>query len=88
MIEQTSAFNDVGQERPTVDPLDRIDQLMALIDGARSMPMSRTNCVVDRNEMIGALEQLRGEMPAEMRVNAKLSGLSLRPRLSTRGWCR
>jgi vacuolar-type H+-ATPase subunit H len=67
MIDQTSAFNDVGQERPTVDPLDRIDQLLTLIEGARSMPMSRTNCVVDRNEMVGALDQLRTEMPAELR---------------------
>jgi len=49
-----------------VDPLDRIDEIIALIEGARSVPMSR-NCIVDRSEMIGALEQLRTELPAELR---------------------
>jgi vacuolar-type H+-ATPase subunit H len=49
-----------------VDPLDRIDEMIALVEGARSMPMSR-NCIVDRAELIGALEQLRGELPAELR---------------------
>ena len=49
-----------------MDPLDRIDEILALIEGARSVPMSR-NCIVDRGEMIGALEQLRTELPAELR---------------------
>ena len=49
-----------------MDPLDRIDEIIALIEGARSVPMSR-NCIVDRGEMIGALEQLRTELPAELR---------------------
>jgi vacuolar-type H+-ATPase subunit H len=49
-----------------VDPLDRIDEMIALVEGARSVPMSR-NCMVDRAEMIGVLEQLRGELPAELR---------------------
>lgn len=50
-----------------MDPLDRIDQLIALVEGARSAPMSRSNCVVDRGEMITGLEQLRGELPTELR---------------------
>jgi vacuolar-type H+-ATPase subunit H len=54
-----------------VDPLDRIDEIIALIEGARSVPMSR-NCIVDRAEMIGALEQLRGELPAELRRSSAL----------------
>ena len=49
-----------------MDPLDRIDEIIAMVEGARSMPMSR-NCIVDRGEMIGALEQLRTELPAELR---------------------
>jgi len=49
-----------------VDPLDRIDEMIALVEGARSVPMSR-NCIVDRAEMIGVLEQLRTELPAELR---------------------
>jgi cell division septum initiation protein DivIVA len=50
-----------------VDPLDRIDQIIALVEGARSAPMSRSNCVVDRGEMISLLEELRGELPTELR---------------------
>ena len=36
-----------------MDPLDRIDEIIALVEGARSVPMSR-NCMLDRGEMIGA----------------------------------
>jgi cell division septum initiation protein DivIVA len=49
-----------------VDPLDRIDEIIAFIEGARSVPMSR-NCIVDRGEMIGLLDQIRGDLPSEMR---------------------
>jgi cell division septum initiation protein DivIVA len=49
-----------------VDPLDRIDEMIALVEGARSVPMSR-NCIVERAELIGLLEQLRTELPAELR---------------------
>jgi cell division septum initiation protein DivIVA len=49
-----------------VDPLDRIDEMIALVEGARSVPMSR-NCMIDRAEMIGVLDQLRTELPAELR---------------------
>lgn len=50
-----------------MDPLDRIDEIIAMVEGARSAPMSRSNCVVDRAEMINLLEQLRGELPIELR---------------------
>lgn len=50
-----------------MDPLDRIDEIVAMVENARSMPMSRNNCVIDRAEMIGALEQLRAELPVELR---------------------
>jgi cell division septum initiation protein DivIVA len=49
-----------------VDPLDRIDEIIAMVEGARSVPMSR-NCILDRAEVIGLLDQLRGELPGEMR---------------------
>jgi cell division septum initiation protein DivIVA len=54
-----------------VDPLDRIDEIISLVEGARSMPMSR-NCILDRAEVIGLLDQLRGELPGEMRRAAAL----------------
>ncbi|HEX6682438.1 MAG TPA: hypothetical protein VF062_06560 [Candidatus Limnocylindrales bacterium] len=49
-----------------MDPLDRIDDLIALVEAARNVPMSR-NCMVDRGEVIGMLDQLRAELPAELR---------------------
>jgi vacuolar-type H+-ATPase subunit H len=50
-----------------VDPIDRIDEIIALAENARSLPMSRNNCVLDRGELIGQLDQLRGELPIELR---------------------
>ncbi|HEX6501269.1 MAG TPA: hypothetical protein VF054_19885 [Micromonosporaceae bacterium] len=50
-----------------MDPLERIDEIIAFVESARSMPMSRTNCVVDRGEMINLLDQLRAELPTELR---------------------
>lgn len=50
-----------------MDPLDRIDEIIAMVETARSVPMSRNNAMVDRGELIGALEDLRAELPAELR---------------------
>jgi len=50
-----------------VEMLDRIDQIIALVESARAMPMSRANCVLDRAEMIGYLDQLRDDLPGELR---------------------
>lgn len=49
-----------------MDLLDRIDEIIALVEAARSVPMSR-NCVVDRREVLGALGELRSELPNELR---------------------
>jgi vacuolar-type H+-ATPase subunit H len=54
-----------------VDPLDRIDEIIATVENARAVPMSR-NCLVDRNEMINVLEELRVELPSELRRAANL----------------
>jgi cell division septum initiation protein DivIVA len=54
-----------------VDPLDRIDEIIAFVEGARSVPMSR-NCMVDRGELIALLEQVRNELPGELRRAAAL----------------
>src|SRR5918999_2400500 len=45
--------------------------MIATVEGARAVPMSR-NCLVDRNEMINALEELRVELPSELRRAANL----------------
>lgn len=54
-----------------MDSLDRIDEIVAIVEAARAVPMSR-NCMVDRNELIGALEELRVELPGELRRSANL----------------
>ena len=54
-----------------MDPLDRLDEIITMVEGARSVPMSR-NCMIDRAELIGVLDQLRGELPGEMRRAAAL----------------
>lgn len=55
-----------------MDPLERIDEIIAMIETARSVPMSRNNCMVDRAEMIGVLDELRSDLPAELRRAAAL----------------
>jgi cell division septum initiation protein DivIVA len=50
-----------------LDPLDRIDEIISYVEGARSVPMSSRNCMVDRSETIAMLEDLRGELPVELR---------------------
>jgi cell division septum initiation protein DivIVA len=49
-----------------VEPMDRIDEIISMVETARNVPMSR-NCMLDRAELIGLLEQLRSEIPSEMR---------------------
>jgi hypothetical protein len=58
--------SDNHDRRCSVDPLDRIDEIIAMVEGARSVPMSR-NCILDRAEIVGLLDQLRNELPSEMR---------------------
>jgi cell division septum initiation protein DivIVA len=49
-----------------VDPLDRIDEIISVVENARSVPMSR-NCMLDRTELVGLLDDLRRDLPTEMR---------------------
>lgn len=46
--------------------MDRIEDMVAYVEAAKAIPMSR-NCKVDRAEMIGMLEELRAELPSELR---------------------
>ncbi|GAA1682583.1 ATP synthase subunit B family protein [Fodinicola feengrottensis] len=50
----------------TEDSLDRIDELTAMVEHARGVPMS-SNCIVNRGEMLGLLDELRVELPTEIR---------------------
>ncbi len=66
-----------------MDPLDRIDEVINIVEQARSVPMSRTNCMVERGEMIGMLEDLRAELPTDLRKAAAL--LEERDRIIDKG---
>jgi cell division septum initiation protein DivIVA len=46
--------------------MERIEEIISLVEGARNVPMSR-NCMLDRGELLGLLEQLRSEIPTELR---------------------
>ena len=50
-----------------MDLLDRIDEVIAFVENARAVPMSRNNCMFDRSDMVKTLEQLRSEVPVEIR---------------------
>lgn len=50
-----------------MDPIERIDEIVSYVEGARSVPMSSRNCMVDRGELIAMLDELRGELPGELR---------------------
>lgn len=54
-----------------MDALERIDEIIATVEHARAVPMSR-NCLIDRQELLSALEELRRELPAELRRAANL----------------
>jgi vacuolar-type H+-ATPase subunit H len=54
-----------------VDALERIDEIIATVENARAVPMSR-NCLIDRQELISVLEELRVELPVELRRAANL----------------
>ncbi|MGA8115248.1 MAG: hypothetical protein WCA46_16410 [Actinocatenispora sp.] len=55
-----------------MDPFERIDEIVSFVEGARSVPMSSRNCMVDRSEMIALLEDLRGELPGDLRRSQAL----------------
>jgi cell division septum initiation protein DivIVA len=44
---------------------DTLDELVALIEGARSMPMS-SSCVVNRADVLGLLDEVRAQLPEEI----------------------
>jgi cell division septum initiation protein DivIVA len=44
---------------------DSLDELVALVEGARSMPMS-SSCVVNRAEVLGLLDEVRAQLPEEI----------------------
>jgi hypothetical protein len=48
-----------------VDVHAKLDELTALVEGARALPMS-ASCVVNRAEVLAALDDVRGLLPDEL----------------------
>ncbi len=62
---------DFATGETSMDPMDRIDEIISVVEAARNVPMSR-NCMIDRGEMIALLEALRTELPGELRRSVAL----------------
>ncbi|MFD0279080.1 cell division initiation protein [Kitasatospora sp. NPDC127111] len=48
-----------------MDVQNKVDEIVAAVENARSMPMS-ASCVVNRAELVGLLQELRAALPAEL----------------------
>jgi F0F1-type ATP synthase membrane subunit b/b' len=46
---------------------EKLDEFAAMIDNARAMPMS-ASCILNRAEVLEAIEDLRGALPDELKV--------------------
>ncbi len=44
-----------------------IDSLYDMIDGAKNMPLSPDKCVIIRDDALDLLDELRGQLPAELK---------------------
>jgi hypothetical protein len=49
-----------------VDVHEKLDELISLVEDARSMPMS-ASCIVNRSEVLALLEEIRELLPEEFR---------------------
>jgi cell division septum initiation protein DivIVA len=49
-----------------VDVHDKLDELIRIVEDARSMPMS-ASCIINRGEVLSLLEEVRGLLPEEFR---------------------
>jgi hypothetical protein len=54
-----------------VDVHEKLDEITALVENARAMPMS-ASCIVNRAEMVTLLEELRALLPAEFDLAEQL----------------
>ena len=48
-----------------MDVNDKLDELAAMVAGARSMPMS-SSCVLNRAEVLDLIEEVRRQLPADL----------------------
>jgi vacuolar-type H+-ATPase subunit H len=57
----------------TVDVQKKLDEIVSVVSGARSMPMS-ASCVVNRAELLSLLEELRAALPDSLAQAQELIG--------------
>ncbi|MEV4538337.1 hypothetical protein AB0J82_31610 [Asanoa sp. NPDC049518] len=55
-----------------MDPFEQIDEIIAMVEHARAVPMSRNSAMVERGPMIAKLDELRADLPSELRRAAAL----------------
>ena len=48
-----------------MDVHEKLDELVAQVESARSMPMS-ASCIVNRGEMLALLDEVRALLPEEL----------------------
>lgn len=61
------------QNEHTVDVQKKLDEIVAAVSGARSMPMS-ASCVVNRAELLSQLEEVRAALPGSLAQAEELIG--------------
>lgn len=49
------------------DVQNLIDMLYEMIDGAKNAPLSSDKCVIERDEALDLLDEIRGQLPAELK---------------------
>ncbi|MFL6138035.1 MAG: hypothetical protein ACJ74O_09575 [Frankiaceae bacterium] len=60
------AASDTGARAAVDDVTRRLDELTALVEGARAMPMS-ASCMVNRGDVLAVLDEVRALLPVEFR---------------------
>lgn len=58
---------DVSERHETIDILDIVDEMVAHLEAAKTMPLS-SNALVDRELFFGLLAQLKEALPDELRA--------------------
>ncbi len=73
MPANTTATVGLRRESKPVDVQPKLDELIALVENARSMPMS-ASCVVNRADVVARLEELKNLLPEEFNHARRVLG--------------
>lgn len=73
MPANTTATVGLRRESKPVDVQPKLDELIALVENARSMPMS-ASCVVNRADVVARLEELKNLLPEEFQHARRVLG--------------